>query len=89
MLGGGEKRRQQADGLEDLQRVRLDRRRARLAVRPPVALDQPRLHVVAGELGSGEQSGGAGADDHDVVHGGPDSIGSRVIMRASRRRRMP
>ena len=67
MLGGIEERRQQADGIQDLERAGLDRRGARLAVRPHLPLDEPRFHAVAGEFGGGEQPGRAGADDQDVV----------------------
>ena len=67
VLGGIEERRQQADGIQDLEGAGLDRRGARLAVRPHLPLDEPRVHAVAGELGGGEQPGRAGADDQDVV----------------------
>jgi hypothetical protein len=59
VLGGIEERRQQADGIQDLERAGLDRRGACLAVRPCVPLDEPRCHSVAGELGGGEQPGRA------------------------------
>ena len=62
-----EKRLQQSDGIQNLERPRLDRRGTRLAVRPHVALDEPRAHSVAGELGGGEQPGRPSADDQDVV----------------------
>ena len=65
VLGRIEKRRQQADGIQDLERAGLDRGGARLAVRPNVALDEPRFHTVAGELGGGEEAGRTGADDED------------------------
>ena len=58
VLGGVEERRQQADGIQDLEGAGLDRRGARLAVRPHLPLDEPRLHAVAGELGGGEQPEG-------------------------------
>ena len=63
VLGRIDKRRQQANGIQDLERAGLDRGRACLAVRLHVALDEPRLHAVAGELGGGEQPGRARADD--------------------------
>lgn len=67
VLGGLEERRQQADGIQDLEGARLDRRGARLAVRPHLPLDEPHAHAVAGELAGSEQPGGAGADNQDVV----------------------
>src|SRR6516165_5984410 len=67
VIGGSEKRRQQADGLQYLERPRLNRRGARLAVRLRVALDEPRVHAVPGELGSGEQPGRPSANDQDIV----------------------
>ena len=78
MLGGLEERRQQADGIQDLQGSRLDRRSARLVMRPRLLLDEPHVHAVADELGRGEQPGGAGADDQDVVtrHSSPPEAGN-------------
>ena len=67
VLGFLEERRQQADGIKDLERARLDRRGARLVVRAHLLLDEPHVHAVAGELGGGEQPGGASADNQDVV----------------------
>jgi hypothetical protein len=67
VLGCIEKRLQQADGTQDLEGAGLDRRGARLVVRPHVPLDEPRFHAVAGEFSGGEQPGGASADDQDVV----------------------
>src|SRR5215831_21123145 len=67
MLGGIEEGRQHSDGVEDLEGAGLDGRGARLAVGPELALDEPRGHAVAGELGGGKQAGRAGADDQDVV----------------------
>ena len=58
VLGRIDERRQQANGIQDLERAGLDRRSARLAVRLHVPLDEPRFHAVAGELGSSEQPGG-------------------------------
>jgi hypothetical protein len=66
-LGGIQERLQQADGIQDLEGTGLNRRGARLAVRPGLPLDEPSPHAVAGELGGGEQPGGARADDQDVV----------------------
>src|SRR5262249_53366604 len=67
VLGGIEERLQHADGFQDLEGTGLDRRGPRLAVRPRVPLDEPRLYSVAGELGGGEQARRASADDQDVV----------------------
>jgi hypothetical protein len=67
VIGGSEKRRQQADGIQYLERPRLNRSGARLAVWPRVALDEPCVHAVAGKLGGGEQPGRPGADDQDIV----------------------
>ena len=67
LLGDIEKRLQQPDGIQNLERPRLDRRGTRLAVRPHVALDEPRARSVAGELGRGEQPGRPSADDQDIV----------------------
>src|SRR5262249_38134545 len=67
VIGGIEKRWQQTDGIQYFERPRLDRRGARLAVRPRVALDKSRVHAVAGKLSGGEQPGRAGADDQDIV----------------------
>ena len=77
VLGGIEERRQQADGIQDLERAGLDRRGACLAVRPHLPLDESRLHAVAGELGGGEQPGRASADDQDVVSRHSISLGSQ------------
>ena len=76
VLGGIEERRQQADGIQDLEGAGLDRRGARLAVRPHLPLDEPRFHAVAGEFGGGEQPGRASADDQDVVSHHSISLGS-------------
>jgi hypothetical protein len=67
LLGGVQKRPQQADRIQDVQGARLDSRGPRLAVRLHVPLDEPRLHTVAGELGGREQPRWTGADDQDVV----------------------
>jgi hypothetical protein len=66
-LGGVQERLHQADGIQHLKGAGLDRRGARLAVRPHLALDEPRFHAVGGELGGGEQPGRASSDDKDVV----------------------
>jgi hypothetical protein len=58
-----DKRRQQPDGIQNLERAGLDRSSARLAVRLHVALDEPRFHAMAGKFSNGKQPGRAGADD--------------------------
>jgi len=78
VLGGLEERRQQADGIQDLEGARLDSRGARLAVRPHLLLDEPHGHAVAGELGGSEQPGGAGADNQNVVSRHPITPGSQL-----------
>ena len=87
VLGGLEERRQQADGIQDLQGARLDRRGPRLVVRTYLLLDEPHVHAVAGELGGGEKPGGAGADDQDVVsrHSSPPEA-SHLASESSRSR---
>lgn len=50
VLRGLQERRQQADGIQDLQGARLDRRGARLVVQPHILLDEADVHAVAGEL---------------------------------------
>jgi hypothetical protein len=47
MFGGLEKRWQQADDIQDLERAGLDRGGSRLPMRPQFAFDQPCLHAVA------------------------------------------
>ena len=67
MLGGIEERRQQADGIQDLKGAGLERRGARLVMRPHLPLDEPRFHAVTGEFGGSEQAGRTSADDQDAV----------------------
>src|SRR5215467_11217009 len=67
VLGRIEERRQEADGIQDLESAGLDRGGAGLAVRAHLPLDESRCHAVAGEFGGGEQSGRASTDDQDVV----------------------
>jgi hypothetical protein len=57
VLRGLEERRQQVDGIQDLEGARLDRCGACLAVRLHLPLDEPHAHSVAGELAGSEQSG--------------------------------
>ena len=66
-LGRVEERRQQTDGLQNLERAGLDRRGPRLPVRMQFPLNKPRLNAVAGKLGGGEQPGRARADDQNLV----------------------
>src|SRR5215204_2207334 len=67
VLGGLEERRQQADGIQDLQGARLYRGGPSLVVRPHLPFHEPRIHAVAHELGGGEKPRGAGADDQNVL----------------------
>jgi hypothetical protein len=77
VLGGLQERRQQSDGFQDLQGAGLDHRGARLVVRLHLLLDEPCFHAVAGELGGGEQPGGAGTDDQDLVSRHPATPGDQ------------
>jgi hypothetical protein len=52
---------------------------ARLVVRTHLLLDEPRAHAVAGELGCGEQPGGTGADNQNVVSRHPITPGSQMV----------
>src|SRR5829696_4443764 len=67
VLGGLEERRQQADGIQDLEGARLYRGGPSLVVRPHLPFHEPRIHAVAHELGGGEKPRGAGADDQNVL----------------------
>jgi hypothetical protein len=68
-FGGVQERLQKPDGIQDLERPRLDRRGAGLAMRLRLPLNKPHLHAVADELRGGEQTGRSGADDQYVVAG--------------------
>jgi hypothetical protein len=67
MLGGLHKGRQQADGIEDRKRARLDRCGACFPVPLCVTLDQPHVHAVADKLGGSEQPRRAGANDQNFL----------------------
>jgi hypothetical protein len=79
VFGGIEKWRQQADGIEDIEGAGLDRRGARLAVRPHLPFDEPRFYAVAGEFGGGEEPGRASANDQDIVSTQSSSRGKLAV----------